>query len=80
MHHLASAPLNDAGTACVTQLNIFEKAGEPKAAVDKVYCGRETNVLVAWLQRHEFQGGRGAIELLSIGKMSTSAAVAWGSN
>jgi len=63
----------------VIQLNIFGKAGEPKAAVDKLCSGRDTNVLVVWLQRSEFWEGRGAAELMPLGKTSNSAAVARGS-
>lgn len=47
-------------------------------AVDELLCGRKTKVLVAWLQRNEFQGAGGVGALLSIGKMLNSAAVAWG--
>lgn len=28
--------------------------------MDELCCGRQTNVPVAWLQRNEFRGGRGA--------------------
>lgn len=42
----------------VIQLNTFGKAENPEAAVDELCCGRQTNVLVAWLQRNGFQGGR----------------------
>lgn len=37
-------------------------------AVDELLCGRKTKVLVAWLQRNEFQGAGGVGALLSIGE------------